>query len=129
MKQFLRKIQVKKVGQKQGNMSVFSQSIYSLCHVEIKRIIPFEYQENLNLPVYDAKNRFYASLGVPEFWRFDGKVWRIYALQNEIYVEVEVSSIFFSVPKERLYTFLVQAKEDEIGAVQLLRAWWQQRAD
>ncbi len=110
-------------------MSVFSQSIYSLCHVEIKRIIPFEYQENLNLPVYDAKNRFYASLGVPEFWRFDGKVWRIYALQNEIYVEVEVSSIFFSVPKERLYTFLVQAKEDEIGAVQLLRAWWQQRAD
>ena len=23
------------------------------------------------------KNRLYASLGVPEFWRFDGDVWRI----------------------------------------------------
>jgi Uma2 family endonuclease len=27
-----------------------------------------------------AKNQFYASLGIPEFWRFDGQVWRIYQL-------------------------------------------------
>ncbi len=71
-----------------------------------------------------AKNRFYSSLGVPEFWRFDGKVWRVYQLQEGVYVEVEVSPTFPQVPKDRLYTFLEQAKEDEIEAVQLLRAWW-----
>jgi Uma2 family endonuclease len=74
-----------------------------------------------------AKNRFYASLGVPEFWRFNGKVWRIYQLQEAVYVEVEVSPTFSQVPKERLYVFLEQAKEDEIAAIQSLRAWWQGR--
>ena len=71
-----------------------------------------------------AKNQFYASLGVPEFWRFNGKVWRIYQLQEKVYVEVEVSPTFPQVPKERLYTFLEQAKEDEIDAVGDLRSWW-----
>lgn len=71
-----------------------------------------------------AKNQFYASLEVPEFWRFNGKVWRIYQLQEEVYVEVEVSPTFPQVPKERLYAFLEQAKEDEIAAMQSLRAWW-----
>jgi Uma2 family endonuclease len=72
-----------------------------------------------------AKNRFYSSLGIPELWRFNGKTWRIYQLQSEVYVEVEVSPTFPDVPKERLYLFLEQAKEDEIEAVQFLRAWWQ----
>jgi len=74
-----------------------------------------------------AKNQFYASLKVPEFWRFNGKIWRIYQLQESVYVEVEVSPIFPQVPKERLYTFLEQAKEDEIEAVRSLRSWWQDR--
>jgi Uma2 family endonuclease len=73
-----------------------------------------------------AKNQFYATLGVPEFWRFNGKVWRIYQIQEQVYVEVEVSPTFPKVPKERLYTFLAQAKEDEIEAVQNLRSWWQE---
>ncbi len=73
-----------------------------------------------------AKNQFYSKLGVPEFWRFNGKVWRIYQLQERVYVEVEASPTFPQVPKERLYTFLEQAKEDEIEAVQNLRAWWQE---
>jgi Uma2 family endonuclease len=73
-----------------------------------------------------AKNQFYATLGVPEFWRFNGKVWRIYQLQEKVYVEVEASPTFPQVPKERLYTFLEQAKEDEIEAVQNLRSWWQE---
>jgi Uma2 family endonuclease len=71
-----------------------------------------------------AKNQFYATLGVPEFWRFNGKVWRIYQLQEQVYVEVEASPTFPKVPKERLYTFLEQAKEDEIEAVRDLRSWW-----
>ena len=73
-----------------------------------------------------AKNQFYASLGVPEFWRFNGKVWRIYQLQEGVYVEVEVSPTFPQVPKEQLYGFGEQAKEDEIEAVQSLRTWWRE---
>lgn len=68
------------------------------------------------------KNQFYASIGVPEFWRFNGKVWRIYQLQEGVYVEVEVSPTFPQVSKDRLYRFLEQAKNDEIEAVQSLRA-------
>jgi Uma2 family endonuclease len=75
-----------------------------------------------------AKNQFYASLGVPEFWRFNGKVWRIYQLQESVYVEVAVSPTFPQVPKERLYTFLEEAKEDEIEAVRSLRLWWSEQA-
>ncbi len=74
-----------------------------------------------------AKNQFYATLGVPELWRFDGKVWRIYQLQENVYVEVDVSPTFIQVPKERLYIFLEQAQDDEIEAVRLLRFWWQEQ--
>jgi Uma2 family endonuclease len=73
-----------------------------------------------------AKNQFYAKLKVPEFWRFNGKIWRIYQLQKQVYVEVEMSPTFPNVPKERLYSFLEQAKEDEIEAVKDLRSWWLQ---
>jgi Uma2 family endonuclease len=74
-----------------------------------------------------AKNQFYASLGVPEFWRFNGQIWRIYQLQEKVYVEVEISPTFPQVPKERLYTFLEEAKEDEIDAVRSLRSWLQEQ--
>jgi Uma2 family endonuclease len=68
------------------------------------------------------KNQFYARIGVPEFWRFNGKVWRIYQLQEGVYVEVEKSPTFPQVPKDYLYSFLAQAREDEIEAVKQLRA-------
>jgi Uma2 family endonuclease len=74
-----------------------------------------------------AKNNFYATLGVPEFWRFDGKTWQIYQLQSGEYAEVEVSPTFLMVPKERLYAFLAEAQEDEVEAVYSLRAWWQEQ--
>jgi Uma2 family endonuclease len=72
-----------------------------------------------------AKNKFYAKLGIPEFWRFDGKILRIYELQSQEYVEVDFSPTFPVVPKERLYTFLEEAQEDEMEAVYSLRTWWQ----
>jgi Uma2 family endonuclease len=76
-----------------------------------------------------AKNQFYARLGVPEFWRFDGQVLRILQLEAGTYVEVQVSPLFPAVPKERLYRFLEAAQEDEIEAVQSLRAWWQGQSE
>jgi Uma2 family endonuclease len=75
-----------------------------------------------------AKNQFYASLGIPEFWRFNGQVWRIYLLQDGAYLEVEQSPTFPQVNKPQLYAFLAVAKEDEVAAVTELRAWWQAQA-
>jgi Uma2 family endonuclease len=70
------------------------------------------------------KVALYASLGVPEFWRYNGQLWKIYQLQNAgQYQEVEVSPTFPTVPKERLYQFLSEAREDEIGAEVNLRKW------
>lgn len=70
------------------------------------------------------KVALYASLGVPEFWRYNGQIWQIYQLQNAgKYQEVEVSPTFPNVPKERLYQFLAEAREDEIGAEVNLRKW------
>ncbi len=68
------------------------------------------------------KNQFYARLGVPEFWRFNGQVLRIYQLQNALYIEVDQSPTFPLIPKQWLYDFLNAAKEDEIEAVKALRS-------
>ncbi|MFG6105991.1 Uma2 family endonuclease [Leptothoe sp. EHU-05/26/07-4] len=69
------------------------------------------------------KNRLYASLGVPEFWRFDSEVWRIYCLMCDAYEEAETSPTFGFVRKEDLYCFLEEAKQDEVAAEVNLRSW------
>lgn len=69
------------------------------------------------------KLSLYAALGVPEFWRYNGEIWRIYQLQNGGYQEVELSSTFPQVPKEKLYEFLAQAQQNEVAAEQALRGW------
>lgn len=69
------------------------------------------------------KLRFYASMGVPEFWRYNGETWLIYQLQEDAYEEVEASSTFPNVPKIKLYEFLAQARQDEVTAELNLREW------
>jgi Uma2 family endonuclease len=69
------------------------------------------------------KLRFYASMGVPEFWRYNGRTWRIYQRQGEEYEEVETSPTFPCVPKPKLYEFLAQARQDEVAAEIDLRNW------
>lgn len=71
------------------------------------------------------KNRFYSRLGVPELWRFDGQVLRIYQLQDEDYVEVDSSPTFPLIPKDWLYEFLAIAKRNERIAVKELRSRFQ----
>lgn len=68
----------------------------------------------------------YASMGVPEFWRYNGQVLRIYQLQDGQYTEVESSPTFSWEIKERLYQFLQEAKFDEVQASKNFRAWVQQ---
>jgi len=69
------------------------------------------------------KNNLYASMGVPEFWRFNGRIWRIYQLEGDTYLEKEKSPTFPLVQKTDLYAFLEQAKQDEVAAEIEFRAW------
>ena len=70
------------------------------------------------------KNNLYAELGIPEFWRYDGNVLRIYQLEENRYREVESSPTFPSVGKERLYAFLYDcAHQGETYAKRNLRDW------
>jgi Uma2 family endonuclease len=71
------------------------------------------------------KNRFYASLGVPELWRFNDRELQIYQLQNQQYIEVSTSPTFPTVDKSRLYQFLEQCRSSEVQAAKALRVWIQ----
>jgi Uma2 family endonuclease len=73
------------------------------------------------------KNRLYASMGVPEFWRFDGQLWRIFQLVDAVYLEVDHSPTFPWVEKVDLYRFLNEAQNDEVAAEVNFRAWVRQQ--
>jgi Uma2 family endonuclease len=73
------------------------------------------------------RNRLYASMGVPEFWRFDGVVWQILVLDGARYQEVPHSPTFPWVEKADLYRFLAEAQVDEVDAEVGFRQWVQQR--
>jgi len=67
------------------------------------------------------KNRLYAAMGVPEFWRYNGEEWFIYLLEEDAYIETSRSATFPIVTKDDLYQFLEQAKQEEIRAGKALR--------
>jgi Uma2 family endonuclease len=69
------------------------------------------------------KPALYAAMGVPEFWRYDGREWLIYQLQGDRYLEVACSPTFPMVSKEKLYEFLAVAQTDEVEAEVNLRQW------
>ncbi len=70
------------------------------------------------------KNQLYARIGVPEFWRYDGKELRIFQLQQGEYQEVVISPTFASVPKDIFYEFLQRCRrEGEVPANRALRIW------
>jgi len=62
------------------------------------------------------KNALYAAMGVPEFWRFNGRVWRIYELRDGGYGECDRSPTFPAVSKDDLYQFLTASQTDEVTA-------------
>lgn len=66
------------------------------------------------------------ALGVPEFWRYNGEVLRIYQLQDHQYIEMEKSPTFSIITKEKLYQFLQDCQIDEVQASKSFRTWVQQ---
>ena len=73
------------------------------------------------------KNSLYASMGVPEFWRFDGQTWQILQLVETDYVEQELSTTFPVLEKRDLYRFLEAALLDEVTAEIDFRQWVRQK--
>ncbi|NJN71981.1 MAG: Uma2 family endonuclease [Limnothrix sp. RL_2_0] len=69
------------------------------------------------------KNRLYAAMGVPEFWRYNGEIWRIFQLENSEYQECEISPTFPQIKKNDLYNFLAEAQQDEIEAEHNFRSF------
>ncbi|MEI6329202.1 MAG: Uma2 family endonuclease [Pseudanabaena sp.] len=73
------------------------------------------------------KNKLYASMGVPEFWRYNGRELKIYTLQEanqeKSYVECDRSPTLPWMQKEYLYNFLAEAELDEIAAEVKFRAF------
>jgi Uma2 family endonuclease len=73
------------------------------------------------------KNTLYASMGVPEFWRFNGRAWRILELVDGAYVDRDRSPTFPMVEKTDLYQFLEAAFIDEVAAEIDFRQWVRQQ--
>jgi Uma2 family endonuclease len=69
------------------------------------------------------KNSLYASLAVPEFWRFNGQTWTILSLVEGRYVECDRSPTFPFVAKIDLYQFLEAALLREMTAEANFRQW------
>ena len=72
------------------------------------------------------KNILYAAIGVSEFWRFNGRVWTIFKLVDNAYVECDRSPTFPTIEKAKLYEFLEAAFRNEVTAEINLRQWVRQ---
>lgn len=77
-----------------------------------------------------AINKFglYAAMGIPEFWRYNGSVLRVYTLEAGQYSEVQTSPTFAPVTVTEIPRFLQEAKKNgEVATTRAFRAWVQQK--
>jgi Uma2 family endonuclease len=75
----------------------------------------------------DRRLPIYASLGVPELWRFDGKTLTYYQLTSGIYTLVDRSPTFPWLPSEIVVEYLQKRLQvGEMKAIQEFKAWLRQ---
>ncbi|MCF2148377.1 Uma2 family endonuclease [Desmonostoc muscorum LEGE 12446] len=73
------------------------------------------------------KLRLYAAMGIPEFWRYNGSVLRLYTLAGGQYSEVQTSPTFAPVSVKEIPRFIQEAKKNgEIATTRAFRAWVQE---
>lgn len=75
-------------------------------------------------------NKFgiYASLGVPELWRYDGRILKFYQLVESEYIECEFSIAFTFLSATDMTRFVEQSKTiGEIALIKLFRDWLKTR--
>jgi len=74
------------------------------------------------------KFRLYAAMGVPEFWRYNGSVLRVYTLESGQYSETQTSPTFAPLSVKEIPRFIQQARKDgEIATTRAFRAWVRQK--
>jgi Uma2 family endonuclease len=70
------------------------------------------------------KLKLYAAMGVPEFWRYNGKTLRIYQLFGQEYVQQENSLTFSPILVAEFPQFMQEAKDiGEVAMMKKFRAW------
>lgn len=75
-------------------------------------------------------NKFgiYSALGVPELWRYNGRVLKFYQLRDGEYVESEISCAFPLVSVTEMSRFIEQSKTmGEIALLKSFRSWVKNR--
>ncbi len=76
------------------------------------------------------KFRLYASMGVPEFWRYNGSVLQIYTLESGQYLERDSSPTFAPVPVTEIPRFIQESrKTGEIAITRAFRTWVRQQLE
>jgi Uma2 family endonuclease len=74
------------------------------------------------------KLQLYASMGIPEFWRYNGSVLRIYSLQGGKYLEVPASPTFTPITVREIPQFIQESKKNgEIATTRTFRTWVRQQ--
>lgn len=70
------------------------------------------------------KLKLYAAMGVPEFWRYNGKTLRIYQLCGQEYVQQENSLTFSPILVTEFPQFMQEAKDiGEVSMMKKFRTW------
>ncbi|BAY75773.1 hypothetical protein NIES25_22200 [Nostoc linckia NIES-25] len=70
----------------------------------------------------------YAAMGVPEFWRYNGTVLRIYTLNNGQYFQSESSPTFAPVLVAEIPRFIQESKKiGQIATTRAFRSWVRQQ--
>ncbi len=76
------------------------------------------------------KLQLYAAMGIPEFWRYNGNVLRIYQLQSGQYVELSQSPTFAPVLVSEIPRFLIASRDvGEITCTRNFRNWVKKQLD
>lgn len=70
------------------------------------------------------KLSLYASIGIPEFWRYNGSVLRVYRLSGKQYSEIQSSPTFAPVPVKEIPQFIQAARKNgEMATARAFRTW------
>jgi Uma2 family endonuclease len=70
------------------------------------------------------KLTLYAAMGIPEFWRYNGTVLRVYVLNQRKYEEVQLSPTFGRIPVKEIPRFIREIRTNgEISTTRAFRTW------
>lgn len=74
------------------------------------------------------KFSLYASMKIPEFWRYNGTNLRIYTLNNGQYMEVDISPTFRAVAIKEIPQFIQESRKvGQLAAKRAFRDWVRQQ--